>query len=143
MQLVDAIVDFNNEYQERLAQEAREITGLENPNSNAQLKQWITQKGLPAVSLNKEAVSELLANDDIGENVHRLLEIRQEMGKTSVKKYETMQAAVCADSRIRGVLQYYGANRTGRWGRKIGSGAEPSAQLFKRIRCSQDTRKTA
>lgn len=101
MQLVDAIVDFNNEYQERLAQEAREITGLENPNSNAQLKQWITQKGLPAVSLNKEAVSELLANDDIGENVHRLLEIRQEMGKTSVKKYETMQAAVCADSRIR------------------------------------------
>lgn len=119
MQLVDAIVDFNNEYQERLAQEAREITGLENPNSNAQLKQWITQKGLPAVSLNKEAVSELLANDDIGENVHRLLEIRQEMGKTSVKKYETMQAAVCADSRIRGVLQYYGANRTGRWAGRL------------------------
>lgn len=119
MQLVDAIVDFNNEYQERLAQEAREITGLENPNSNAQLKQWITQKGLPAVSLNKEAVSELLANDDIDENVRRLLEIRQEMGKTSVKKYETMQNAVCADGRIRGVLQYYGANRTGRWAGRL------------------------
>ena len=119
MQLVDAIVDFNNEYQERLAQEVREITGLENPNSNAQLKQWFAEQGIPITSLNKEAVSELLANDDIGENVHRLLEIRQEMGKTSVKKYETMQSAVCSDGRIRGVLQYYGANRTGRWAGRL------------------------
>ena len=119
MRLGEAIVDFNNEYQERLAQEVREITGLENPNSNAQLKQWFAEQGIPITSLNKEAVSELLANDDIGENVHRLLEIRQEMGKTSVKKYETMQSAVCSDGRIRGVLQYYGANRTGRWAGRL------------------------
>lgn len=118
MELVDAIVEFNDEYQDRLAKEAREITGLENPNSNAQLKQWITQKGLPAVSLNKEAVNELLSSD-IDADVRRLLEIRQEMGKTSVKKYETMQTAVCADRRIRGVLQYYGANRTGRWAGRL------------------------
>ena len=118
MQLVDAIVEFNDEYQERLVQEAREITGLENPNSNAQLKQWIAQKGLPAVCLNKEAVNELLSSG-IDADVRRLLEIRQEMGKTSVKKYETMQNAVCADGRIRGVLQYYGANRTGRWAGRL------------------------
>lgn len=118
MDLVDAIVEFNDEYQDRLAQEAREITGLENPNSNAQLKQWITQKGLSAVSLNKDAVNELLSSD-IDADVRRLLEIRQEMGKTSVKKYETMQNAVCADGRIRGVLQYYGANRTGRWAGRL------------------------
>lgn len=118
MELVDAIVEFNNVYHERLAREARKITGLENPNSNAQLKQWITQKGLPAVSLNKEAVNELLSSD-IDADVRRLLEIRQEMGKTSVKKYETMQTAVCADGRIRGVLQYYGANRTGRWAGRL------------------------
>lgn len=118
MQLVDAIVEFNDEYQERLVQEAREITGLENPNSNAQLKQWIAQKGLSAVSLNKDAVNELLSSG-IDADVRRLLEIRQEMGKTSVKKYETMQNAVCADGRIRGVLQYYGANRTGRWAGRL------------------------
>lgn len=118
MDLVDAIVEFNDEYQDRLAQEAREITGLENPNSNAQLKQWIKLKGLPAVSLNKEAVNELLSSD-IDADVRRMLEIHQEMGKTSVKKYETMQNAVCADGRIRGVLQYYGANRTGRWAGRL------------------------
>lgn len=118
MELVDAIVEFNNEYQVRLAQEAREITGLENPNSNVQLKQWFNEQGLQIASLNKEAVTDLLASD-LSPRVRRLLEIRQEMGKTSVKKYETMQDAVCADDRIRGVLQYYGANRTGRWAGRL------------------------
>lgn len=104
---------------ERLKNEAVELTGLSNPNSAAQLKEWIgNETDTEIKTLNKEAVPELLKNTDC-EIVKRVLQIRQEMSKTSIKKYEAMSKTICADSRVRGLLQYYGANRTGRWAGRL------------------------
>lgn len=100
-------------------EEAKEITGLDNPNSVAQLKVWLTKKtGKQIESLSKEAVEDML-NADIPEEVRTVLELRQGLGKTSTKKYNTMISAACEDNRIRGVLQFYGANRTGRWAGRL------------------------
>jgi len=100
---------------EILLSEIKEITGLENPNSDAQIKQWIKDvSGETINSLAKESVISLLEQFESGA-VHRVLELRQETGKTSTKKYETMINSACADHRGRGYLQFYGANRTGRW----------------------------
>lgn len=103
-----------------LTQEAAKLTQLDNPNSVAQLKGWIQQQTGEAVdSLNKETLATMLASDDLSPNTRRVLEIRQELGKTSVKKYTAMTDAECADGRVRGLLQFYGANRTGRWAGKF------------------------
>lgn len=103
----------------RLTSEAVELTGLDNPNSPAQLKKWLsTQTGGSVTSLTKEAIPALLETTQ-DEDVSRLLGIRQEMAKTSVKKYEAMTASICADNRVRGLLQFYGANRTGRWAGRL------------------------
>ncbi len=107
------------EYKDRLTKEAIELTGLNNPNSAAQLKDWLTtETGESVTSLTKEAILVLLKSADC-EIVKRVLNLRQEMSKTSVKKYEAMAKAVCKDSRIRGLLQFYGANRTGRWAGRL------------------------
>lgn len=107
------------EYKDRLTKEAIELTGLNNPNSAAQLKDWLTtETGESVTSLTKEAIPVLLKSADC-EIVKRVLNLRQEMSKTSVKKYEAMAKAVCKDSRIRGLLQFYGANRTGRWAGRL------------------------
>lgn len=109
--------DFN--FAQRLGNEAREITGLSNPNSPAQLKKWLGERvGFEVTSLTKESVPVLIKNakDD---NVIRLLELRQLMAKTSIKKYQTMLNARCEDGRVRGLLQFYGANRTGRWAGRL------------------------
>ena len=107
------------EYKDRLTKEAIELTGLNNPNSAAQLKDWLTtETGESVTSLTKEAIPVLLKSADC-EIVKRVLNLRQEMSKTSVKKYEAMAKAVCSDSRIRGLLQFYGANRTGRWAGRL------------------------
>ena len=104
---------------EVLTEEAIKLTGLDNPNSVAQLKEWIELEiGEDVEKLNKETVPALLKSVDC-EIVKRVLTLRQEMSKTSVKKYESMAAAICADSRIRGIHQFYGANRTGRWAGRI------------------------
>jgi DNA polymerase len=106
-------------YREKLTTEAIEITGIQNPNSASQLKQWLTEEtDINVTSLTKEAVPVLLQN--IKDNtVKRVLNIRQEMAKTSVKKYAAMVSAVCNDHRVRGLLQFYGANRTGRWAGRL------------------------
>jgi DNA polymerase len=113
--LVDGALYCNEAVNTIQTNEAKEITGLDNPNSVAQLKNWLTQEtGKNITGLSKETVSEML-DTELPENVRRLLELRQEMGKTSVKKYTAMVNAMCDDNRLRGMLQFYGANRTGRW----------------------------
>lgn len=97
--------------------EAQTLTGLENPNSVAQLKQWLIDNGIEVDSLSKKAVYDLAKQTD-GE-VERLLNLRLKMAKTSVKKYEAIERAVCPDGRVRGLLQFYGANRTGRWAGRL------------------------
>lgn len=106
-------------HRDKLTKEITELTNLVNPNSAAQLKKWIGEEtGSTVTSLTKEAVPVLLQNTDCV-IVKRVLAIRQEMSKTSVKKYEAMASAVCEDDRVRGLLQYYGANRTGRWAGRL------------------------
>ncbi len=101
-----------------LTVEAQNLTGLENPNSSAQLGTWLKEKGVELNNLQKATVSELL-NTDLPSDVKRVLEIRQELSKTSVKKYEAMVNAKGTDGRVRGLLQFYGANRTGRWAGRL------------------------
>lgn len=100
-----------------LTEEAVRITGLNNPNSAKQLMEWLSLKGVEAENLQKETVSDLIETTE--GNVKRALEIRQELSKTSVKKYQAMVEAVCIDGRVRGLLQFYGANRTGRWAGRL------------------------
>lgn len=103
-----------------LMQEARELTRLGNPNSVAQLSQWLQEEmGEELGDLRKETVTHLLGKDDNSPVVQRMLEIRQELGKTSTKKYDAIEASVCPDGRVRGLLQFYGANRTGRWAGRL------------------------
>ena len=96
---------------------AYELTGLENPNSVAQLKGWLGENGVEAESLSKKAVADMIEESD-GE-VEELLRLRLLMAKTSVKKYEAMERSVCSDGRVHGLLQFYGANRTGRWAGRL------------------------
>ncbi len=98
--------------------EMRRLTGLENPNSVAQLKDWLGTAGMSVDSLNKESVKDL-QNHATDTTTRRVLQLRQQLGKTSTTKYAAMQSAVCADGRVRGLLQYYGAGRTGRWAGRL------------------------
>ena len=110
---------------------AQNITGLDNPNSVAQLKVWLIENGVEVESLSKKAVSDL-AKDSDGE-VEALLKLRMEMAKTSIKKYEAIERSVCSDGRVRGLLQFYGANRTGRWARQISASTKPSSKAYSRF----------
>lgn len=96
---------------------AQKLTGLDNPNSVAQLKQWLLENGVEVDSLSKKTVTNLAKESD-GE-IERLLNLRLQLAKTSVKKYEAIERAVCPDGRVRGLLQFYGANRTGRWAGRL------------------------
>jgi DNA polymerase len=116
--LVDNAIKCDEIYQKKLLEEAIHLTGLENPNSTVQLKGWLENKGIKIKSLSKEKVSEILKGTD-NPKIKRVLELRQEMSKTSVKKYEAMDRAICKDKRVRGLLQFYGANRTGRWSGRL------------------------
>ena len=124
---VQGALIVGDETKNELIAEAAELTNLANPNSVAQLKDWlnaemdkdISDEGSRIESLNKETVKALLAKGDNSAEVQRVLEIRQELGKTSTKKYDAIQACVCPDMRVRGLLQFYGANRTGRWAGRL------------------------
>lgn len=100
---------------ERLTKEAVALTGLENPNSTAQLLQWLAEHGAALENLQKETVSAALEDETLSGDIRRVLEIRQQLGKTSIKKYVAMDTAKGEGQRVRGLTQYYGANRTGRW----------------------------
>lgn len=117
--MVENAIRMDDDHKEILTAEATELTGLDNPNSPAQLKEWLTdQTGEEVTTLTKTAIPELIENSDC-ENVTRVLELRQEMAKTSTKKYQAMLDAVCSDGRVRGLLQFYGASRTGRWAGRL------------------------
>lgn len=118
---VEKIVEYDAERQEQLKQEARELTGLDNPNSLQQLKLWLTRNGASALgtNLSKTSVEAALRVGLYPPRVTRVLRIRQALGKTSTKKYTAMLNSVCPDDRVRGMLQFYGANRTGRWSGRI------------------------
>lgn len=120
MELIEGALAVHEHISSELSNRAKDITELENPNSVAQLKEWINENaGLELDSLNKQTVSELLADKNTNEAVAEALKIRQELGKTSVKKYQAMDNAACGDGRVRGLLQFYGANRTGRWAGRL------------------------
>ena len=102
---------------EAASKRAYEISGLENPNSVSQLKDWLNEKGIEVDSLAKAAVEELVEKTE-GE-VSEMMKLGLSMSKTSVKKYEAMERSVCPDGRVHGLLQFYGANRTGRWAGRL------------------------
>ncbi len=116
--MIQNIVDYDTQHREELQEEAREITGLNNPNSLAQLKKWLASEGIHQTSITKDTIAAMLKGD-IPDRVRRVLEIRQALGKTSVSKYSTMLEAICKDDRLRGILQFYGANRSGRWAGRL------------------------
>lgn len=94
-----------------------EKTSLNNPNSVMQMKQWLSKQGIEMESLGKKEVAKLIGEVD-GE-LKEVLQLRQQLAKSSVKKYQAMQNAVCSDGRARGMFQLYGANRSGRWAGRI------------------------
>lgn len=104
-------------YKETATKKAYRISGLENPNSVSQLKDWLAKKGIEIDSLAKAAVEELVENTE--GDVAEMMKLRLAMSKTSVKKYEAMERSVCPDGRVHGLLQFYGANRTGRWAGRL------------------------
>ena len=118
--LVDSVLRIDAESTEKLTGEAQKITGLDNPNSITQLKSWVeSQIDEELPGLTKDDISDLLSRDNLPLKVKRVLEIRQQLGKTSVSKYAAMENAMCKDDRVRGLLQFYGANRTGRWAGRL------------------------
>ena len=117
---VDGALTIGDLVKRKMIAEAKQITGLENPNSVTQLKDWLNREtGEEIESLSKDIVKKLLGREDNSSNVQRMLQIRQELGKTSTKKYDAIKMCVCPDKRVRGLLQFYGANRTGRWAGRL------------------------
>lgn len=117
--LIQNAIRFDAVAKDKMTREAIELTGLDNPNSAAQLKTWLTKEMEEEVySLKKENLPALLASAET-DAVKRVLELRSELSKTSVKKYMAMQKAIGDDNRVRGLFQFYGANRTGRWGGRL------------------------
>ena len=112
--MAEKIVGFDTQRSAELMEESQELTGLSNPNSLQQLKPWLKEHGLPAESLRKDDVEDALQDPDLDGEVRRVLEIRQALGKTSVKKYQTMIDIAGPDDRARGIMQFYGGH-TGRW----------------------------
>ncbi len=117
MELVRQAIAIDSRTREKLAAAMQELTGLENPNSVQQMKQWLAEHGLETDTLGKKAVAELLKTAP--EPLRTVLSLRQQLAKSSVKKYTAMENAVCADNRAHGMFQFYGANRTGRYSGKI------------------------
>ena len=118
MELVDNAIAVDARSREELTDRMKRLTGLDNPNSVQQMKGWLSQHGVETDSLDKKAVLELLKNAP--PKLTEALSLRQQLAKSSVKKYQAMQNTVCSDGRARGMFQFYGANRTGRFsGRHI------------------------
>lgn len=118
LDLAEAAVAIDTQHTAELKAEMVKLTGLENPNSVSQLKNWLEERGLFTESLGKDTVADLLAKttDPL---IARVLKLRQMLGKTSTSKYSTMLEAACSDGRVRGLTQYYGASRTGRWAGRL------------------------
>ena len=118
MDVVENAIRIDAKSKEELMQELQQLTGLENPNSVTQMKDWLAGCGVEIESLGKKEVAALL-NGDLPGNVRKVLELRLMLAKSSVKKYQAMQTAMCRDHRCRGMFQFYGANRSGRFAGRI------------------------
>lgn len=117
-ELVEGALDIDAKLTDEQMERSRELSGLENPNSVAQIVPWL-QQYIPEVdNVRKDTVADLLERD-LPDNVREFLELRQELSKTSIKKYTAMKDCACDDHRMRGLLQCYGANRTGRWAGRL------------------------
>lgn len=117
-QLVSSAIKMDQEHKEKLGAEAQHVTGLDNPNSVSQLKAWLEDElGEEVLSLNKKSLPDLISNAPM--HVKRMIELRQSLAKTSIAKYKAMEDAMGTDGRVRGMLQFYGANRTGRWAGRL------------------------
>lgn len=121
LDLVHGALHIGAEVKADFTQEAINISGVRNPNSVKQLTGWLSEEldGEEVTDLKKDTVSRLLERDGNSAQVQRMLEIRQELSKTSTKKYDAIEACACQDGRVRGLLQFYGANRTGRWAGRL------------------------
>jgi len=117
MDLVHHAIDMDKRSRTELVRFMQELTDLDNPNSVSQMKQWLSENGLETDSLGKKAVSDLLMT--VPQPLGEVLTLRQQLAKSSVKKYQAMANAVCADGRARGMFQFYGANRTGRYSGRL------------------------
>ena len=117
MDLVSQAIKCDEEFRAKYLKRAQQLTGLENPNSPIQLKEWIQSKGVEMESLAKAEVAEVM--DTVTGDVKEVLELRQLLSKSSVKKYAAMENCRCSDGRAHGLLQFYGANRTGRWAGRL------------------------
>lgn len=117
MELVQKAIECDKLYKDKCYDEARKLTNLTNPNSVAQLKKWLCEKGIDVKSLSQKEIKNILK--DCHEDVRKVLELRLKLSKTSVKKYEAIKRALGKDSRVRGLFQFYGANRTGRWAGRL------------------------
>lgn len=113
-ELVNNILEYNSTHEDELLERAKELTGLDNPKSISQAKEWLAEQGLETESLTKDIVKGLIKETD-DQEIQEFLEIRQQLGKTSVSKYDAIKRAINEDNRVRGILQFYGAERTGRW----------------------------
>lgn len=120
MDFVQGALELGETVRSTLTEEAISLSGLYNPNSVKQLGRWLEEEtGEEISNLRKDTVSKLLGREENSDTVNRMLEIRQELGKTSTKKYDAIEQCVCPDGRVRGLLQFYGANRTGRWAGRL------------------------
>ena len=117
-ELINGALAIDDISTQKLSGEAIELTGLDNPNSTSQVLDWLQTQGVELPNLQKATVEETLQTE-LPDAARRLLEIRQQMGKTSIKKYVAMDTAKCTDDRVRGLTQFYGANRTGRWAGRL------------------------
>ncbi len=115
--MVQQAIDMDNRSRTELVAAMKTLTNLENPNSVQQMKQWLADNGLETDTLGKKAVAEL--QKTAPPKLKKVLTLRQQLAKSSIKKYQAMANAVCADSRARGMFQFYGANRTGRWAGRL------------------------
>ena len=119
MDLAENAILLDGISKDKLSDSMKEITGLENPNSVAQMKQWLSSRGIETESLGKKDAAKMIADRDMDEEVAEALKLRLQLAKSSVKKYQAMRNAVCRDGRARGMFQFYGANRSGRWAGRI------------------------
>ena len=117
MDLVEKAIEMDTRSRAELTAAMKELTSLDNPNSVQQMKQWLALQGVEVESLGKKEVAKLI--ESVPPRLKEALELRQQLSKSSVKKYQTMQRAVCDDGRARGMFAFYGANRTGRWAGRL------------------------
>lgn len=117
MPFVEKCIEIDKVSHEKLMTKMKELTNLENPNSVTQMKSWLSNNGVETETLGKKAVAALM--DETSEELSEVLSLRQKLAKSSIRKYQAMQSAVCEDGRVRGMFQFYGANRTGRFAGRL------------------------